>query len=143
MKEELQNKLFEKYPKIFQGRSLPPTENLMCFGIECGDGWYWLLDMLCGSIQWRIDNPAHDKNGPITVEQVIAVQVKEKFGGLRFYYEGGNNDIRSIVSFAEKQSNYICEVCGSTKNVGQTSGWITTLCKNCAAENKSWKEYDD
>jgi hypothetical protein len=70
-------------------------------------------------------------------------QIKEKFGGLRFYYSGGDKTIYGMVSLAESLSYRICETCGSTKEIGQTMGWITTLCKECAKESKSWKQYED
>lgn len=145
MTEELENKLYAKYPKIFANKDKSMNETCMCWGIECCDGWYWLLDNLCGSIQWRIDNPHWTKEGRKEVSQVTADQVKEKFGTLRFYYSGGNEDIRSIVSFAEKLSGNICEICGSTKHVGSTKGWLTTICKDCidkTEDKRGWEEYD-
>ena len=36
--------------------------------------------------------------------QVIAIQVKEKYGGLRFYYSGGDDYIHGIVAMAENLS---------------------------------------
>lgn len=58
-------------------------------------------------------------------------QIKEKFGGLRFYYSGGDDAIHGMVSLAESLSYKICEGCGSTKDIGYTKGWITTMCKEC------------
>ena len=58
MKAELQNKLIQKYPKLFQdvldGKG--PTETLMCFGCECGDGWYDLLDSTLAAIYNHCEN---------------------------------------------------------------------------------------
>jgi hypothetical protein len=69
------------------------------------------------------------KQPPINVK---IHQIKEKFGGLRFYYSGGDERIHGMVGFAETLSYKICEHCGSTKNVSQTKkGWITTLCEDC------------
>jgi len=56
MKPELDKKLCEKYPKIFAQRNLPMTETAMCWGLDCGDGWYWLIDNLCHSIQGYVDS---------------------------------------------------------------------------------------
>jgi hypothetical protein len=53
VKEELEKQLFEKYPKLFSNR-----ENLrspLCYGIECGDGWFNLIDITCKQIQNYID----------------------------------------------------------------------------------------
>ena len=58
-------------------------------------------------------------------------QVKEKYGGLSFYYNGGDDTIYGMVRFAEELSYHICENCGSTTNVSQTEGWIKTLCDKC------------
>ena len=87
MKVELQNKLFEKYPKIFRQKDLPMQQTCMCWGITCGDGWYNIIDTLCSEIQHHLEYNAERNQGPTLVE---ATQVKEKFGGLRFYYDGGD-----------------------------------------------------
>ena len=51
MKKEFEDKLFEKYPKIFRQKDLPKTATCMCWGIATGDGWYDLIDTLCHKIQ--------------------------------------------------------------------------------------------
>lgn len=126
MNKELTQKLFDKYPKIFVQKDLPPTESLMCFGFECGDGWFWLIDNLCEKIQCYIDNNKH-----LDIPQVEAVQVKQKFGELRFYCIGGNEYIRGFIDFASYLSYNICERCGCNKDVKTTKRWITPLCKFC------------
>jgi hypothetical protein len=125
MTQEKEQALFDKYPKIFQ-RPDTPKENLMFFGFECNDGWFWLIDNLCALIQGLIDLNPH-----LGIPQVVAMQVKEKFGTLRFYYNGGNEEISGMVSFAEYLSGKICEKCGSQDGVSQTKGWIVTLCQSC------------
>ncbi len=140
MKLELENKLLEKYAKIFAQKDLPMNQTCMCWGLECGNGWYDLIDKLCGQLQFNTDN----NNYP----QVEAVQVKEKYGSLRFYYNAilTNKDdkylerkygfIAGLVSFAEYYSEFICEHCGSTENITQTKGWISTLCEKCMNKEK-------
>jgi hypothetical protein len=86
------------------------------------------------------------KNAPKSKRSSIFIhidQVKEKFGGLRFYYSGGDDTIDGIVSLAESLSYQICENCGSTKDVGQTQSWISTLCKECGSKHKDWKQYEN
>jgi len=132
MKIELQQKLFDKYPKIFGQKDLPMTQTCMCWGINCGDGWYWLIDQLCNSIQGYCDNRIMEK-----AYQVEAVQVKEKFGGLRFYINGANDTVYGMIDLAEHMSYGICEECGTLKNVKQRSdGWIRTLCGSCNLKRK-------
>tara|TARA_R110000765_G_scaffold40450_2_gene87064 strand:- start:205 stop:690 length:486 start_codon:yes stop_codon:yes gene_type:complete len=120
MKEEQQNKLFEKYPKIFRQKDLSMQQTAMCWGITCGDGWYNIIDTLCHNIK------GHSEDTMVTE----ATQVKEKYGGLRFYYDGGDELIRGMVRMAEGLSYCTCENCGSpgTQN---DKGWISTLCDPC------------
>jgi hypothetical protein len=63
------------------------------------------------------------------------VQVKEKYGGLRFYVNGGNVDTDKLISEAEALSYEICEVCGK-KGKPNEDGWISTLCKKCRKNDK-------
>lgn len=64
---------------------------------------------------------------PKPVEQVIAVQVKEKFGGLRFYIDGGDKYTDGVITLAESMSFSICEVCGHP-GIARRGGWIRVLC---------------
>ena len=130
MREELDKQLCEKYPKIFRDRYAPMTETCMCWGLEVGDGWYQIIDSLCNQIQHHVDwkQEQKEKYGRGDgCSQVVADQVKEKFGGLRFYYHGGDDVVDGMVRMAESWAAHTCEVCG---NVGSTrgGGWIRTLC---------------
>ena len=123
MKIELQDALFKKYPKIFKQRKYSIKDSCMPWGIECGDGWYGLIDTLCRVIKEYLSFRAY-----LNVE---AVQVKEKYGGLRFYINGGDDYVDGLISFAERLSYMTCEQCGSTEGVTQTKGWVVTLCRKC------------
>lgn len=149
MNKKLDNYLVEKYPKIFINRYKGPMESCLYFGFEHNDGWFWLIDQLCNSIQSYIDNNNKYRSEDKQISQVVADQIKEKFGGLRFYYSGGDNHIDGMVSFAENMSYNICESCGSIENVGSTSGWVYTICKECydtsdqRVSSLKWKEHED
>ena len=124
MKKELENALYEKYPKVFAEKDLDKTRTCMCWGICCGDGWYTLLDELCGFLQHYSDRK--DRS------QVVAKQVKEKFGGLRFYVNTVDPFVRGAIMFAEKMSLSICEACGSMEGVDQRGkAWVRTRCQEC------------
>jgi ribosomal protein L37AE/L43A len=99
----------------------------MCWGITTGDGWYDIIDNLCAKIQKICDNKPY---------QTEASQVKEKFGGLRFYTDHSSEEIEKLIEKAEQESLETCENCGSTKNVKQTTGWIYTLCEKCLTKRK-------
>lgn len=129
MNKELQQRLFDRYPEIFKDRALPEQQSCMARGIECGDGWYHLLDQLCAWLQ----NLTDEEGCP----QVVARQVKSKFGGLRFYYrlEGDQSEpcaamIRGAISFASIFAESVCERCGAPGQRNET-GWIFTLCDDC------------
>ena len=100
------------------------TQTAMCWGIQCGDGWYWLIDQLCSQLQWDIDRNKYP--------QVEVSTIKEKFGTLRFYADGANEKQEAMINLAEFMSGSICENCGSTDEVSQTKGgYIQSLCKIC------------
>jgi hypothetical protein len=65
-------------------------------------------------------------------------QIKEKFGGLRYYCSvDGDEDVQAVICKAEELSWQTCEDCGSTENV-TTAGrpyWVRTLCENCGTPN--------
>lgn len=61
------------------------------------------------------------------------LQVKEKFGGLRFYICAGNEQIWALIREAENESYKICEQCGEPGELYQ-GGWMRTLCEKHAKE---------
>jgi hypothetical protein len=124
MKEELDSYLCKTYPKLFVNRDLPMKETAMCWGFSCGDGWFNIINQLCQTIQHHIDWKNKDKE---VVQQVTVDQVKEKFGGLRFYYTGGDDYIRGVVSMAEAMASVTCEDCGNPGE-GRFDNWFRTLC---------------
>jgi hypothetical protein len=122
VRDELDEQLCNRYPLIFAQRFGELTETVMCWGFECDDGWYEILDSLCYSIQSYIDsNPHHE------VPQVIATQVKEKFGTLRFYVTGGNDYTDGMIRMAEVLSERTCEQCGEPGKI-RGSNWFYVAC---------------
>ena len=150
MKQELDKLLCEKYPKMLVNRNKPMTETCMCWGFECGDGWFQILDSLMGNIQHHIDwkekqrgwairfnstaPPEDMRPVPDVIPQVTLDQVKEKFGTLRFYYTGGDDVIDGMVRMAESMSAVTCEQCGNPGTTGG-QGWISTLCETHRNKN--------
>lgn len=115
MTEEEMDKFLESIGGLENGyfTDRPPITSSWCF--ECGKGWYPLLKEL--------------------IEDLIALgwdkkicQVKEKFGGLRFYINSGTDEIYERISKAENDSYEICERTGNPGKLRQDIGWWTTLC---------------
>ena len=145
MSPELDEKLCAKYPKIFKSRYGDRRETLMNFGFCCDDGWYNIINSLCGVIQAHVEHKRYihkEMSAELFDEQhqVVAAQVKEKFGGLRFYIDNNDDYVRGAIMMAESISQETCETCGGVgKQSG--SGWIRTRCSPCAEnENKQREE---
>lgn len=68
------------------------------------------------------------KEVPVACPQLVATQIKEKFGTLRFYYSGGDSVTRGIVAMTEHMSSHICSVCGNKGTLEASTGWLSTLC---------------
>jgi len=127
LNSKLTKQLYEKYPVVFGQHKLPMTETAMCWGFDCGDGWYNIIDCLAFLIQ-RENERLKEEDRNVTIQ---ATQVKEKLGTLRFYTNYSTGYTSGAIHMAEAISGCICEVCGSTDGVSQTEGWIHTLCKRC------------
>jgi hypothetical protein len=56
------------------------------------------------------------------------VQVKEKYGTLRFYITEGTDDIHRRIAKAEIESSTICEATGKPGKLRNDIGWWRTLC---------------
>ncbi len=114
--------------------------------IECEKGWYVIIDTCLDLINHVLKECNSDHGFKIC-------QIKEKFGGLRIYYDYNscceNGDcfyediikkIDDYIVFAETLSFRTCEFTGSTINVrsarkgGTEFGWIKTLCEEEAAK---------
>jgi hypothetical protein len=105
-------------------------------GFAVGEGWWPILEALCANIQSHIDW----KNRETEVcPQVVVEQIKEKFGGLRFYYQGGDEQIHGMVRMAEAWADASCETCGAPGK-RRDGGWIKTLCDHHEAERQQQKQ---
>jgi hypothetical protein len=156
MDNNIQQMLYNKYPKLFRQKDLSAQETCMCWGISCGKGWFKIIDEACEKLQ-----KLADENG-VSIE---FVQVKEKFAELRLYtdiiYPDGHKlhttvvdiagvgsfikeepeqiwkDVQRIVGDAGEKSLNTCETCGEPGKPRE-GGWVVTLCDEHA--KKSEKE---
>lgn len=172
MNPELEKQLVKKYPTLFKFHGGNPKETCMAWGCEHDDGWFDLIDNLCGYItavcrqkmmvsykegyiktdeENKIQEETGLKNAHIEAPKVRFLQIKEKFAGLRIYFDMYHDipeeeiakfddvdydkqydrywrDVDSAINFAEYLSHKICEICG---NKGKTyhDGWWKTLCE--------------
>lgn len=117
MREELQDLLRAKYPRLLRD-----------IYIECGDGWYDILDCLCKEIECVICKMPDEDSSPL--DTVYAVQIKEKFASLRFYMTIQTDTISSLINFASLLSEITCEVCGDRGEVIR-GALHKVRCKDC------------
>lgn len=112
---EFVKRMEEKFPKMLGGQY---------GGFAIGEGWFHIIESLMDNIQHHIDWKNRESE---VVPQVVVTQIKEKFGGLRFYYDGGDDEISGMVRMAEAWADHSCETCGN-KGERRSGGWIRTLC---------------
>jgi len=148
MTEEHEKCLFERAPILYGGRKKPLTESLMGFGFMCGDGWFWPLLTLSENLEGL--NVALSSLG-VWIE---AVEVKEKFGTLRFYidvrvklpwYKRLWNAIAPLQQVYESQAQRVMVRYAS--NIAEE--WITkceaechNYCEFCGTQFGSWNKDD-
>lgn len=83
-----------------------------------GDGWAKLIDEIFDCL----------------LETAMIIQVKEKFGGLRFYVDGISEEVMEKVDAICEKSLSTCEWCGGMGSQRTVRSWITTLCDYCYAK---------
>lgn len=93
-------------------------------------GWESLVNALCVLLEWHITTLPEDIRGDVN-----CAQVKEKFGGLRFYMTQETPYISGAIAMAERLSFYTCEVCGDPGKQ-RSGGWVRTLCNKHHLEQK-------
>lgn len=150
----------ERFPILFQHKDKSARETPLCLGIGCPTGWFHILEQLCTILEFH--NMEFAKNYGIAI---VADQVKEKFGTLRFYYtiRGVNKDgvvvddpdaeenrrgiaieyltmlADQIISEADHMTERTCAQCGiplDGTNKVETTGWITYICKDCDRKHR-------
>lgn len=120
-REEYTKYMAENYPNMFVGLNKSMQETCMCWGFDIGCGWYHVLDSLCSKLK------------EIELQTGIVcefMQVKEKFGGARFYYQPRSENctlerdrmqvwtsiISNLVSLHEDYCDHVDDVLGTNCN---------------------------
>lgn len=121
MSPDLQQELALIAPKLFRCLNDKKQRMPIGWGIECGDGWFAVLAELATKLE------AHINRSGDRAENFYAVQVKEKFGGLRFYTSTFTKLSERLIRKAESECYKICETCGQPGKL-RDDGWWRTLC---------------
>lgn len=138
--------LAKRWPDLFQKAG--------DFEFSIGEGWYDIVDVLCGflsydvesakrRLKYAMENPnANMAESIASIEAKLAkaieelptlAQVKEKFGTMRFYVDGGTPEMHNYIEFAEAMTGRTCEVCGD-RGKSRSGGWIRVLCDKHSRE---------
>jgi hypothetical protein len=155
MIDVLEKKLYEKYPSLFRDKDAPMNVTCMCWGIDCDNGWYDILDELCSELMKLKGS-----------ELIHFSQIKQKYGTLRVYVDidsfynsplynnkftkyiynvylflmeqrliERNNilfdEVNKLIDIAEQKSAITCECCGKEGAVSSFGYWVQTLCIEC------------
>lgn len=148
--EEYDKFICEKFPELFRDRRKPMNQTCMCWGFSIGEGWHQLLYDLCEKLDY-----IREQTGLLTVFD----QIKEKFGGGRFYYHIDGSScklekkmvelwaslINSLVGRAENESDETCAVCGKKYYGGHITvgGWVYDSCKECLLKSDVKNRYEN
>jgi len=128
--DEFAKRLETSYPKMFK----EPYG-----GFAIGTGWWPIIETLCHQIhhhvEWKQNQLEKYQRGEGCPE-VVVKQIKEKFGGLRFYYDGGDDTVDGMVRMAESWAARTCEECGYPGTT-RSGGWVRTLCDKHEAERQA------
>jgi type IV secretion system protein VirD4 len=108
-----------KYPKTFKENSASGTPIDLSM---IGSGWHGLVLPIINEI--NLYNEKHQG------KEITIGQIKEKFGTLGFYASGSPEYIEGMIAKAEKESVYICEICGARGTLTQINGLWATLCEH-------------
>ena len=111
------------HPKLFRGK-LPRTIS------DPPMGWGWIVHSLCKQFEDALSDEE--------LETVHVRQIKEKFGTLRFHFDGRQLPpqklarLRELVGEACDLSSRCCNQCGAAgKLVLIRTGCLRTLCDGC------------
>lgn len=155
LKLKLQSVLFERYPMLFRrpGKRLisvlgaesclrDDSGPIDYYGVECGNGWLPLIEGVSALCEAEIRSMP--KRGVPKEDWPRCLQIKEKFGTLRFYVRGALSEAtRVAIDAAVLESAKICEVCGEPAELRKDDAAQVTLCDSCVAtRNESYCALD-
>lgn len=122
MRDDLDEALVRDFPNLYRMRHESMQNTCMCWGFP-GDGWEPLIRRLSEKLEAEILKQED-------TSLFYADQVKEKFGGLRFYMSAYTDAMHAAIREAEEEAWKTCEHCGAPGKP-RPGGWIKTLCDEC------------
>jgi hypothetical protein len=100
-------KLYAAFPKLYRGRHKSMDESSMCWGFQCGDGWYQVLYDLSQELSdYLLEHPEIDFE---------VTQVKSKFETLRFHISYRDVETERMIERAQQRARTTCEITGASR----------------------------
>jgi hypothetical protein len=131
MRKELQDKLFNDFPDLFSKLISAQDQ------IWCPDGWFKIIYDLSKQVDSIIkigdfSFPCDEDRYGDYKDWYCVIQLKEKFGGLRYYLTHSHPELDEIISQVENMSYNICGSCGEHKGPRKPNERLgSILCPNC------------
>lgn len=140
MRKELDDRLCKECPNLYRERNAPSHESPMGYGFP-GDGWFEIIYELSHKLESLI----------LAMPEAVrseyrAVQVKEKFGVLRFYMGNWTDEMAALIRETEEKSAETCEGCGAPGVLRHPQGgfgWIHTYCDPCEVEREKQLAHEE
>lgn len=116
----------DKFPNLYKNKLIPG---------DYEEGWNNLITELSVQLEQEILQLPEEER-----DRYYATQIKEKFGGLRFYMSKKTQIMKDLVQKAEEKSITICEECGEAGSLQRDGCWWRTVCnKHSNQKGKSKK----
>jgi len=116
IRQEFNSELQYRFPNVFRHKEY----------VGVGPGWWDIIRNLSSELEAIIEKLPEEERLSLYV-----VQIKEKFGGLRFYMNAETDEMFDLITKAEEESLKICEECGKEGAQFCGIGWIKTFCESC------------
>lgn len=113
MDAALEDRLKAAFPRLYQA-------GVSC---ECHNGWFELVWRLSGQLEELIAQAPEAEQATY-----FAVQVKEKWGQLRFYLSASTEAMLQATEVALEESGQLCEVCGAPGTILHQGSWVIARC---------------
>lgn len=94
------------------------------YDFTCGEGWKGIVTDLL------------EKLDALPLPPLKILQIKQKFGELRVYVDGGSEETSQLIREAEAACQNVCEGCGVPGAKTNEGGWIRTLCPSCLLKRR-------
>ncbi len=113
MDSALEARLKATFPKLYRNSAY----------CACHDGWFCLIWRLSTQLEELISQVPEPEQ-----EAYFAMQVKEKWGQLRFDLSTETDEMFQATEAALEESEQVCELCGAAGTLLNDGGWFMTRC---------------